>query len=122
MPQIIIKQDTSVLNIKIDYHAGNMSLKSEDYNTILKALPYNLFLKFDHYQSSKWGKETIYNYELKMNRTWFESSFVVIYIENLDKKKNRRRWRGFDSGSTKHEYILNVITSEGQTITFPPSK
>ena len=95
MPQIIIKQDTSVLNIdtsvlniEIDYHAGNMSLKAEDYNTILKvlkALPYNVFLKFDHYQSSKWGKETIYNYELKMNRTWFESSFVVIYIENLDK-------------------------------------
>lgn len=69
MPQIIIKQDTSVLNIdtsvlniKIDYHAGNMSLKAEDYNTILKvlkALPYNVFLKFDHYQSSKWGKESI---------------------------------------------------------------
>ncbi len=39
-----------------------LSLKAEDYNTILKvlkALPYNVFLKFDHYQSSKWGKESI---------------------------------------------------------------
>lgn len=65
-PVIIAKQGTNVLKrIDISYHAGNLSLSSEDYNMIFSEQEITLFLQFDYYQYSSKGKQEIYNYDLK---------------------------------------------------------
>lgn len=117
-PTIIVKRDTSVLKeIEINYHAGEISLNSEDYNTILCELPNTIFLKFDYYQYSNKGKQNIYNYEIEMERNWFEQTFVILYLYNLDKKKYIKKYKKiFGHFSKEQEYILNIETSEGEII------
>lgn len=113
-PVIIAKQSTNVLKrIDISYHAGNLSLSSEDYNMIFSEQEITLFLQFDYYQYSSKGKQEIYNYEIEIGKNWFEQTFVILKIYNLDKKKYRKR---FDPLSKDKNYTFELNTSQGQML------
>lgn len=113
-PVIIAKQGTNVLKrIDISYHAGNLSLSSEDYNMLFSEQEITLFLQFDYYQYSSKGKQEIYNYEIEIGKNWFEKTFVILKIYNLDKKKYKKR---LDPLSKDKNYTFDLETSEGQMI------
>lgn len=113
-PVIIAKQGANVLKrIDISYHAGNLSLSSEDYNMIFSEQEITLFLQFDYYQYSSKGKQETYNYEIEIGKNWFERTFVILKIYNLDKKKYRKR---FDPLSKDKNYTFELSTSEGQML------
>ncbi len=113
-PVIIAKQGTNVLKrIDISYHAGNLSMSSEDYNMIFSEQGITLFLQFDYYQYSSKGKQEIYNYEIEIGKNWFEQTFVILKIYNLDKKKYRKK---LDPLSKDKNYTFDLETSEGQMI------
>ena len=113
-PVIIVKQGMNVLKrIDINYYAGNLSLSSEDYNLILSEQEITLFLQFDYYQYSSKGKQEIYNYEIEIGKNWFEQTFVILKIYNLDKKKYKKRLTPL---SKDKKYTFDLETSEGQMI------
>lgn len=113
-PVIIAKQGMNVLKrIDISYHAGNLSLSSEDYNMLFSEQEITLFLQFDYYQYSSKGKQEIYNYEIEIGKNWFEKTFVILKIYNLDKKKYKKR---LDPLSKDKNYTFDLETSEGQMI------
>ncbi|MCH7411868.1 hypothetical protein MM213_00095 [Belliella sp. R4-6] len=113
-PVIIAKQGTNVLKrIDISYHAGNLSLSSEDYNMLFSEQEITLFLQFDYYQYSSKGKQEIYNYEIEIGKNWFEKTFVILKIYNLDKKKYKKRLYPL---SKDKNYTFDLETSEGQMI------
>lgn len=113
-PVIIAKQGTNVLKrIDISYHAGNLSLSSEDYNMIFSEQEITLFLQFDYYQYSSKGKQEIYNYEIEIGKNWFEKTFVILKIYNLDKRKYRKK---LDPLSKDKNYTFDLEISDGQMI------
>lgn len=113
-PVIIVKQGTNVLKrIDINYHAGNLSLSSEDYNLIFSEQEITLFLQFDYYQYSSKGEQEIYNYEIEIGKNWFEQTFVILKIYNLDKKKYKKRLAPL---SKDKKYTFDLETPEGQMI------
>ena len=113
-PVIIAKQGTNVLKrIDVSYHPGNLSLGSEDYNTIFSEQEITLFLQFDYYQYSSKGQQTVYNYEIELGKNWFEQTFVILKIYNLDKRKYRKK---LDPLSKDKNYNFDLETSQGQMI------
>ncbi len=113
-PVIIAKQGTNVLKrIDISYHAGNLSWSSEDYNMLFSEQEITLFLQFDYYQYSSKGKQEIYNYEIEIGKNWFEMTFAILKIYNLDKKKYEKR---LDPLSKDKNYTFDLENSEGQMI------
>ncbi len=113
-PVIIVKQNTNVLKkIDIGYYPGNLSLNFGDYNTIFSEQETTLFLQFDYYQYSPKGKQEVYNYEIEIGKNWFEQSFVILKIYNLDKKKYRKR---LEPLSKNKNYTFDLETSQGQMI------
>lgn len=113
-PVIVAKQGTNVLKrIDVSYHAGNLSLSSEDYNMIFSEQEITLFLQFDYYQYSSKGKLEIYNYEIEIGKNWFEKTFVILKIYNLNKRKYRKK---LDPLSKDKNYTFDLETSDGQMI------
>lgn len=113
-PVILVKQGSNVLKrIDTRYHAGNLSMNSEDYNMLLSEQGITIFLKFDYYQYSSQGKQEIYNYEIEIGKNWFEITFVILHIYNLDKKKYKKI---LDPLSKDKNYTFDLETSEGQMI------
>jgi hypothetical protein len=78
-----------------------------------------LFLQFDYYQNSVKGKQELYNYEIEMEKNWFEQSFVILKIYNLDKKKYRKR---LEPLSKDRKYTFDLETSQGQMIRIRKNK
>lgn len=113
-PVIIAKQGVNVLKrIEISYYAGNLSLSSEDYNMIFSEQEITLYLQFDYYQYSSKGQQEIYNYEIEIGKNWFEKTFVILKIYNLDKKKYKKRLAPL---SKDKNYTFDLETSDGQII------
>jgi hypothetical protein len=113
-PEIIVKQGENVLKkIDINYHAGNLSLSYEDYNIILSEQVDTLFFQFNYYQYLPKWKQKNYNYEIEIGKNWFENSFVILKIYNLDKKKYRKK---LEPLSKDKNYTFDLETSQGQMI------
>ena len=55
----------------------------------------------------------IYNYEIEIGKNWFEQTFVILKIYNLDKKKYKKRLAPL---SKDKKYTFDLETSEGQMI------
>ena len=112
-PQIIVKQGIKILKrIDIKYHPGNLSLYSEDFN-FFSDEKHTLLLQFNYYQYSSKGKQKSYHYEIEIGRNWFEQSFIVLKIYNLDKKKYRKKLTPL---SKDKKYTFDLETSQGQMI------
>ena len=113
-PIIIAKQNNNILKkIDFNYYPGNLSLNYEDYNTIFSEQEITLFLQFDYYQYSSKGKQQIYNYEIEIGKNWFEESFIILKIYNLDKNKYQKI---LDPLSKDKNYTFDLETSHGQMI------
>lgn len=113
-PVIIAKKGVNVLKrIEISYYAGNLSLSSEDYNMVFSEQEITLYLQFDYYQYSSKGQQKIYNYEIEIGKNWFEKTFVILKIYNLDKKNYKKRSAPL---SKDKNYTFDLETSDGQMI------
>lgn len=113
-PIIIAKQNNNIFKkIDFNYYPGNLSLNYEDYNTIFSEQGITLFLQFDYYQYSLKGKQQIYNYEIEIGKNWFEESFIILKIYNLDKNKYQKI---LDPLSKDKNYTFDLETSHGQMI------
>jgi len=119
-PVIIVKKNGNVLKkIEIGYYPGNLSLSTADYNMIFSEQETILFFQFDYYRNSVKGKQELYNYEIEMGKNWFEQSFVILKIYNLDKKKYRKR---LEPLSKDRKYTFDLETSQGQMIRIRKNK
>lgn len=113
-PVILLKQDSNLLKkIDIGYLPGNLSLNTEDFNSFFSIKETTLFLQFYYYQYSIKGKQEVYNYEIEIGKNWFEQSFVILKIYNLDKKKYKNI---LEPLSKDKNYTFDLETSQGQMI------
>lgn len=111
-PMIIVKNDEDVLKkVSISYYPGNLSLATKDYDMIFSEQKDTLFLKFDYYQYSSKGKQQVYNYEIEIGENWFEQTFIILKLYNLDKKKYRKI---LEPLSKYKNYTFDLETSQGQ--------
>jgi hypothetical protein len=85
-----IKGINEVGSIKATYVPG--SLKLLELNNQLNTIEDSLFLSFTHFVYEK-SNLFEYEYEIYLSKEWFNYSFMVISIYNLDNKKYRRRYK-----------------------------
>lgn len=111
-PMIIVKKNNDVLKkVNVNYYPGNLSIATKDYDMIFAEEKDILFLKFDYYEYSTEGKQKVYNYEIEIGNNWFEETFVILKIYNLDKKKYRKI---LEPLSKDKNYTFDLETSRGQ--------
>lgn len=78
-PRIIVKDDN--LNrkvINVSYYPGRLSFSHGDFDSLLSLdKGVRLFLKFDHYESSKKGAQKLHNYEIEVGKNWFDQAYII---------------------------------------------
>lgn len=83
-PQIM----TNEVTIKdILYFPGELSIDENSYKKVVENNG-DIYLMFDYYKYSKRGKQTIFNYKVKIGANWFSQSYLILKIKNSCKKKN----------------------------------
>ncbi|WP_372472547.1 hypothetical protein AB4865_06945 [Capnocytophaga sp. ARDL2] len=94
------------------YYPGNISLKKSDYDDLISDETQSVILKFN-YQTYINDKSYYYTYEIEAGKNWFEMTFVILKIYNLDKRKYRKK---LDPLSKDKNYTFDLETSNGQMI------
>lgn len=94
------------------YYPGNLSMRKSDYDDLISDKIQGIILRL-HYNPYINGKSFNYTYEIEVGKSWFEQSFVILKIYNLDKKRYKRR---FDPLSKNKNYTFELTTSEGQML------
>jgi hypothetical protein len=75
--------------IDIAYIPGELSIKNVDMGELLSSKLNTVLLAFDYYEFCN-GKQIIHNYEIEIEKKWFNFSYMVLRVYNLDKKKYRK--------------------------------
>lgn len=68
------------------YYPGSLNLSVEDYSKVIAdstAIPYLEFTYYDHSGNTS----TTYRYAIELQKVWLTSTFNILHIYNLDKKK-----------------------------------
>lgn len=103
-PKLLIRKENELLSsLDIQYHPGNLSLKTADYNLVANS-DNDLYLKFDYYDYSS-GSQKVYNYDIKIGKNWFEKSYIIFRLYNTDKKKYKKMFDPIEG--TKYTYEID---------------
>ncbi len=110
-PKISIKDNNQVEQIAISYIPGELIMDNADFNRIMQSQKNQLILTFDYYENSR-ERQKVYSYEIVLERVWFEQSFRVLRIYNLDKKVNSKIFYPLEGKEYTYEIDLpsNSIT------------
>lgn len=93
---------TGDIKIEVKYIPGELSIKDSDWEALEKYD--NFFLNFYHYDYSRSGKENNYHYDIQLNTSWLEGSYIILNIYNLNKKENRRKY----FSNSEKPYVVEI--------------
>jgi hypothetical protein len=77
--------------LPLSYFPGNLSMGTDVLNEIKSEKIDSIFFEFSYYEY-KGENQLIYNYSIKMEKSWLQDKYLVLNIYNLDKKKFKRRF------------------------------
>jgi len=110
--KIIIKENSNKSEqIEVGYIPGELSLDITDFERVMQQQESALFLSFEYYEYEK-EQQKVYCYEIELKRFWFEQSFRVLRIYNLNKKENKKVFYPLEGKDYTYEIDLpsNSIT------------
>jgi hypothetical protein len=74
---------------KADYIPGELSIKKADLKEIVSDKGKTIFLAFEYHEYIK-EKLISHVYKIEIDKGWFQQSFIVLHIYNLDKEKYQK--------------------------------
>ncbi|NAY93435.1 hypothetical protein GTQ34_16105 [Muricauda sp. JGD-17] len=105
-----VVNEESSFTIYPQYHPGNLTFKESDFKNLINSKEKTYWLRF-----YLLNKESHYDYAVKVHRDWFKERFIVLNINNLknrrDKKLHKPIERGANYGASidfGHVAILNL--------------
>lgn len=97
-------------HIELGYMPGELILSNDDFEKLINnSNSYHLI--FDYYEFAG-KKQLIHHYEIELKKVWFEQSFIVLRIYNMDKKINKKTFYPLEGKEYTYEVDLpsNSIT------------
>lgn len=74
-------------HIELGYIPGELILNNDDFEKFINSNSHDLI--FDYYEYAG-KKQLLHHYEIELKKVWFEQSYIVLRIYNMDKKKNKK--------------------------------
>jgi hypothetical protein len=91
MALFVLRNETIGLvdTVKGSYHAGNLSMESSAYNRIMSDSVESIEMELEYKNINKL-KEPSHIYSIIFNKKWFDCSYFVLKIYNLNFRKIRK--------------------------------
>lgn len=112
-PKMIVKdnQGNLINTFNLEYHAGNLSMKEYDFQSLLKDDIGNIEMLLRY--STVCGNETYYyDYSIDFKQSWLKNYFFVLKIYNTSRKKYRKIYEPL----VGKEYTFEYDSSNGQML------
>jgi hypothetical protein len=102
---IVNKIDGKKEILDVGYVPGDLYFNSApDKEKVYSDSATDVILEFDNYEYPK-GKQTVRNYQIHLNKKWFQYSFIVLRIYDSDQKKHINGLAS--THRTNYSYILD---------------
>ncbi|WP_299365572.1 hypothetical protein [Winogradskyella sp.] len=112
-PKISVKdsQGNIINTFYTDYHAGNLSIKESDYQSLLSDNVNSIDMSLKY--SKVCDDETYYyDYEIDFKQGWLKNYFFVLKIYNTERKKYRKIYEPLEG----KKYTFEYDSSNGQML------
>ena len=94
--------------ILIGYHPGELILKNDSWDKITSDKTKKIILSFDYY-TWKRGNQEIANFEVEMEKSHFQKSYLILHVYDFRERKYRKKYGCL----TDAEYITELNFSQG---------
>jgi hypothetical protein len=103
-PRLIVsKKDGGKGTIEMGYVPGDLYFVSkEDKEKVYSDTVSDIVLEFNNYMYPK-GKQLIKNYRIQLSKKWFQYSFIVLQIYDLDKRKYKNKVPAVKGGNYSYD-------------------